>query len=126
MICPHCEELREEIRFLKRQLGVEQRERQLDRLKRHFRIPVGDTLILAALANANGRILSQDHLDNLVPHLSAGDDRDPKHVAIRICRLRKILGSEAIEHHRGRGYFLTNLGRLQVEEALEAKTARAA
>lgn len=39
MTCAHCEELREEIRFLKRELCVESEQGLIDRLQAHFHCP---------------------------------------------------------------------------------------
>lgn len=124
--CAHCEELREEIRFLKRERDIEREKAFVDRLKVHLRITPGDALVLAALYRANGRCLSIAHLDEVVPHLSAGDDRNMKHVDIRVSRIRKALGKASVENVRGSGYFLTALGRLQIDEVLEVQKARAA
>lgn len=121
MTCVHCEELREEIRFLKREIAVEDSEELIDRLRLYHHLQPAEARILAALYCAKGRVLSVYQLDELCPLISATEDRDIKHVNIRICRLRKKLGAEAIQNVWGRGYCITDLGRLQVEEALEAQ-----
>lgn len=122
MICPHCEELREEIRFLKRQIGVQQQQDQISTLATRFRLPPAEAQLLSALYNAKGRVLSVYQLDEAMPPVSASaEERDVKHVAIRVCRVRKRLGEASIKNIWGRGYCLTEIGRLQVAEALEAQ-----
>ncbi len=127
MTCPHCEELREEIRFLKRQVDVEVVASQIDRFMGAFGAPPASAMILSALYNAKGRVLSRTQLDEAAPATRVDpDQRDLKIIDVRISRLRKKLGEHAIQNVWGRGYYLTEIGRLQVEEALEAKAARAA
>lgn len=125
--CAHCEELREEIRFLKREIAIDRQQSLVDRLVLHFHISPGEAQILTALYLAKGRVLTSAHLDECAPAVNVpAEDRDMKHVAVRILRLRKRLGSEAINNVWSRGYCLSEIGLLQVEEALEAQKARAA
>lgn len=122
MTCHHCQDLRDEIAFLKRQLGIQAQQDQISKLATRLRLPPAEAQLLSALYDAKGRVLSVYHLDEVMPAVWS-DDRDPKHVAIRVCRVRKKLGGESIKNVWGRGYCLTDLGRLLVEEALEHQRA---
>lgn len=126
MTCSHCEELREEIRFLKRERDLQKARDQITCLKMHFSVPPAEAHLLALLYHAHGRVLSAPQIDDMMPAPVSGEDRQLKHVDVRVCRLRKKLGGAAIENIWGRGYRLTEIGRLQVDEALEIKAARAA
>lgn len=124
MTCPHCQDLRDEIAFLKRQLGVQAQQDQISTLATRLRLPPAEAQLLSALYDAKGRVLSVYQLDEVMPPVSSSaDDRDLKHVAIRVCRVRKKLGEESIKNIWGRGYCLTDIGRLLVEEALENQRA---
>lgn len=127
MSCQRCEELREEIRFLKRQVAVEAEAAQVQCLAIMFGLAPAEAKMLAALYNARGRVLSPVQLDEIAPaERVRADERHMKHVDVRICRLRKKLCSpEAIKNVWGAGYHLTELGRLIVSEALEDNRAAA-
>lgn len=124
--CAHCEELREEIRFLKRERDLQRIQDQVTCLKVHFGLSPAEAHILSVLYAASGRVLSNVQIDDMTPAPVVGEDRQLKHVDVRICRIRKKLGAAAIQNVWGRGHFLTDIGRLQVEEALEGQKARAA
>ncbi|MBQ0958615.1 winged helix-turn-helix domain-containing protein [Ideonella sp. 4Y11] len=59
--------------------------------------------LLAALVGAEGRVLSADELRRQVwEDKSVGDNN----LRVQLTLLRRVLGAEAIVHHRGRGYQL--------------------
>lgn len=124
-MCARCEELEEENRALRRELSYELDRSKLDRLRSSLGMSPCELSVLWSLYSANGRVVSPAALDALIP-AEENPDRDLQVFKVWVNRIRKRLGAKAIETHWGRGYSLTDLGRLLVNEALEAPARRAA
>lgn len=122
--CPHCAELEEQVAYLKRELALSLAEDKLARLRRATGLSPTEVAVLLTLYEARGRFCPVYMLDEAGP-VSRSEDRNLKHIDVRICRIRKKIGKDAIENSWGRGYRITDLGRLLVEEALESRAVAA-
>jgi len=124
-MCPRCAELEDEVRFLKRELGLDVEKNKVGRLQTMLAITPHQARILYVLYAARGRIVTADALDEMIP-AEGGETRDSLEVfKVQICKMRRAVGSNAIQNVWGKGYRITHLGQMVVEEALEA-TRRAA
>jgi len=123
-MCVRCEDLEEEVAYLRRELAIANAQDVTDRLRRHFRLSGQQATVLAALYNARGRNLTQDFLEDIAPPIH-GHDRQPKHMQVQICNIRNKVGRQAIETSYGAGYRITDLGRLLCDEALEVRSRAA-
>lgn len=124
MSCPHCEALREEVVYLKGELALALSEDKISQLSRATGLTPSEAKILMTLYQARGRLCAVYVLDDAAPP-TRSSDRNPKHVDVRICRIRKKIGKACIENSWGHGYRITDVGRLVVEEALEARATAA-
>ena len=124
-MCARCQELEEEVRFLKRELGLDVERDKVGRLQTSLAITPHQARILYALYVARGRIITFDILHEMIP-AEDGAPRDSVEVfKVQICKMRRAVGSNAIQNVWGKGYRITHLGQMVVEDALEA-TRRAA
>ena len=121
MTCPHCEELREEVRQLRRELAYEIKASDADRVRIVFGLSRQAGKIVWSLYQARGRRLTAEAL--LLQLDSEGEDQLIK---VQVSRIRRAMGRSFIDTYWGSGYALSEVGRLQVEEALEHKSVRAA
>jgi DNA-binding response OmpR family regulator len=81
--------------------------------------------VLAALYQANGRVLRREFLqDHVMPSVQS-EPCSTKHLDVTILRIRKAAGFGAVQTHTGLGYSITSLGQLVCEEALERRAAAA-
>ena len=97
-----------------------------DLLAKRFRLSGHQAAILNQLYGANGRCLSADQLDAMMPEAADGLPRTRAHITVVLHHVRKRMGvGEVIKNHWGIGWSITDLGRLLCDEALEAR-ARAA
>jgi DNA-binding response OmpR family regulator len=124
MSCESCDALREEIAYLKGELALSLSEDKVARLRRSTGLTPSEVKILLTLYEARGRFCAVYMLDEAAP-ATISNDRNLKHIDVRICRIRKKIGKACIENAWGLGYRISDVGRLVVEEALEAR-ARAA
>jgi len=63
--------------------------------------------LMGALHRAYPRPLDKEALLDLLPGQDHVEDRQPQLVAVKVCNLRKKLGTGAIEHVSGLGYRLS-------------------
>jgi len=115
--CQRCDDLQEEVRQLRRELGMIRNRNMAYRLRLKYGMTAQCADLLEALYGANGRVLSSEFLADTIPSDSRELDVDV--VKVQICRVRKAIGRQAVENVRGLGYRITDLGKLMVQEALE-------
>lgn len=101
--CPRCEELKEEIAYLKGELGESLDDTARARLKTALRITPKAVLVLDALYGAGGRVVPTYELEDLFDTQSP----DSHATAVYITKLRNVLGKGAILNDWGRGYRLS-------------------
>lgn len=128
MSCLHCLALAEQLADLRFELQ-QQQERwnsNADLLAKRYRLSLHQSIILNQIYRANGRILSTDQLDEMLPESHDGLPRTRNHITVVLHHIRARLGGGVIfKNHWGQGWSITDLGRLLCDEALEAR-ARAA
>jgi DNA-binding response OmpR family regulator len=125
MTCARCEELEEQVAYLKSELGLSNDVETSDRLRRAMRGTYRPThasgacgLVLALYA-AKGRLRAKWSLMEAIPPRNGGDDdRNPKIIDVYVSCARKGLGHDAIETVWGRGYRMTDVGMERVRAIL--------
>jgi DNA-binding response OmpR family regulator len=123
-MCSRCEELEEEVAYLKSELGLQADADLIESLRRAM--PLGGLAskahgaahLVAALYRAHGRTLTRDQLMERLPSRNGRDDRDDKLCAVYVCAARKTLGHDGIQNVWGRGYRLTDAGMAKVAALL--------
>lgn len=123
MMCERCEELQEEIAWLKSELGLLTSTAQHDKLLQYLKAlyaaatPSIASMILA-LRGANGRPMERLQLLDAMPSPGGREDRGYSFVNTQVCHARRALGKAAIRNVWGVGYCLTPAGLAMVDEAL--------
>lgn len=120
MMCARCAELEEEVAYLKSELGLRRLPTDIDRLRRHFGLANGDAELLHALYAAKGRVVTRMQCMDATSSRPdrEDDDRDLKMIDVRICRIRKPLGKDAILNVWSTGYRLSPEGIARVGAAI--------
>lgn len=117
------EELEEEVAYLRGELGMTRNAAVEGILRSAFKIAPSEVTLLLALYRARGKVLSREQLNEAVPpKWSRVEDRASNLISVWVCRLRKKIGSDAIENQWDGKYALTATGIAKVQAALE--TAR--
>jgi DNA-binding response OmpR family regulator len=100
--------LEAEVEQLRRLLGIQEEAEAISKLGRVFKIPRGAALLLLLLRNHRGRVVSKAFIDEWLPTIDhAGERASTKIVDVYVCRLRRRMGSPAIETVWGIGYKLS-------------------
>lgn len=132
--CPRCEQLEEEVAYLKAELGLVVGSDDIQALRGAMRDAgspdrIGRTSpasVVMALYRAKGRTLSKYQLMEAIPPRDrAEDDRNEKIVDVWICRARKGIGRDALENIWGKGYRLTPVGMARVAAILSPTSVAA-
>lgn len=118
MRCDRCDDMREQVRWLEKELAMRHAVDAQYAVARAFRITPGAATMLARLyAAAGGHVASWQLLEATAP-AGYDDDRDPKTVSVRICIIRRAMGPGVIETLYGKGYRLTDVGMARVAAVL--------
>lgn len=114
-------ELREENRELRRQLSYELNKQTADRLRLVFGLTNQQGDILEAPRAAQGRTVSVESLEAFMEPTGGRDPHGDINniVKVQIRRMRNVMGKEVIQNVWGRGYRLSEVGKVVLEEALE-------
>lgn len=115
------ESLREEIRWLRSELGQLEDLQLITELRQNFGIPVGAARVLEALYRAKGRTVDNDRLLQMI-----NSEGDRRLIAVRICQIRSILGRDAVETIWHCGSRLGEPGRRAIELAKKSLTSNLA
>lgn len=118
MTCSRCEDLQEEVAYLKSELGLQVDGDVLATIKRAFGLTDQKARIVVILFKAKGRVVSEAHFQDALPSRYGATDRGEKLVHSSISQLRKVVGADAIETVYARGYRLSPGMRARVAEAL--------
>jgi DNA-binding response OmpR family regulator len=118
MTCAHCEQLEEQVAWLKSELGIQMDSTRHAKITKGLRLQGQTAAMVLVLYQARGRVVSQVAMNDAVPSPLVGEDRGPKFVDVQICRARKVLGKGAIENIFGKGYRLSPSGMNTVATAL--------
>lgn len=123
MSCLNCIELAEQLADLKAEVARARAGRydQAHRIGEHFGLARQDATALAALYNAEGRILTKDQVDEALPETADGLARTWARLDVLIHHIRQKTGYAAITTHRTIGWSITDAGRQLVDQALESR-----
>lgn len=103
----------EEIAYLKSELGLSDKTTRSAVVQLAFSITAQEARALIALADAKGRVLTHNQLEDAMERSSGGEL--VKITGVYVSRLRKALGSfDAIETVWGQGYRITPIGLAKV------------
>lgn len=118
MRCDHCEELREEIAYLQRELGLQKHEDAVTRLGQRWGLSNTEAKILAHLHARRGACVSKSQLWDAL-YADGSSEPEVKIVDVFICKLRHKLPRPFVETIWGRGYALTGSAVATCDEVLE-------
>lgn len=117
-MCGRCEELEEEVAYLKSELGLQVAAGEVAALKSAFKITDHKARVLLILYRARSRVASTAQLDDALPARYEGTERSSNFVSATISQLRKIVGADAIETIYASGYRLSEDMRARVAAAI--------
>lgn len=106
--CPHCEELREELAYLRSELGLQLEAAELDDLKRRFGLSPGTARLLALLYGANRRPMTRHQIEDAIPARDEDLERSYGYVSTLVCQLRDRIGRGSVLNVFGTGYRLSD------------------
>lgn len=86
-------------------------------LAAHYGLSQSAARILAILAD--GRVY---HAQDLIAKCSTGEPDNYNWASVYICKLRKVMGYEAIKNHWGSGYSLTPTALSEVRAVIKGET----
>lgn len=122
-MCDRCDELEEEVAYLRSELGLVRDSDVIARLRDHMRgvedagghRPHG-AQVVAALYAAKGRPLTRLQLLDACPSRTGSDERGTRLIDVWVYHARRSLGRDAIANVWGSGYRLTEIGMAKVGE----------
>lgn len=137
MTCARCEELEERVAWLESELGIQRDATDYARLRIAMKraSPAGaggwsrrsGVLLVMALLQANGRVMSRLQLLEAIPPADRGDDdRSPKIIDVWVCCARRAFGADLIDTVMGRGYRLSEVGSERIRAILNPAGTQAA
>lgn len=116
MSCAQCDELREEIAYLKSELGLNMEMARIHAVQQQFSLTTNEARLLLALFDASPRGLNRIQAFESMEHSS--DEVLIKAVDVYVHRLRQKLGFEAIETIWGIGHTLSAATTTLIKEVL--------
>jgi hypothetical protein len=106
-MCQRCEELEEEVVYLRSEMGLQQNSADIAAIRMAFRVSPCSAKLLLALYRAKGRPVSPYQLlEAMPPRYDRNDGRDPQMIAVLVSKIRKALGHDFIRTERTRGLHL--------------------
>jgi DNA-binding response OmpR family regulator len=119
--CARCEELEEEVAYLRSEMGLQLSAEKFQRLRGRLRLAPGAINFLLVLYQAKGRMVSKlQALDALPSPVRDRDDRNTQLIGVYASHVRRALGHDAISNGWGRGYAMTPAGLARVDQELAA------
>lgn len=107
-MCARCEELEDEIAWLRSELGASVDATTLAAIRGRFSLTRAQAIIVMCLFNAKCRVVSFARLAEATPVGVRSGESDCQLVRSHICRIRKVVGEDAIETVRGDGWRISN------------------
>lgn len=117
-------QLEAENAYLRAELGLTRTIDQLDRLRVGLRISPCQAALLLALADARGRPLTIEQLEERLPSAQGQVDRDTSFVRVVVYQLRRQLGRDVIETGT-KSYRIGDRGAVLVAQALASRRVAA-
>lgn len=118
MTCAHCEDLKEEIAYLKSELGLQVDSGQVAAIRDAFGLTEQKARILLVLYKARARTISIAQFHDALPCRYGKEERSEKLVQSSISQLRKIVGADAVDTLYGQGYRLGQRMRARIDAIL--------
>jgi len=121
--CARCAELSADLADARLVLGWDRAREREAALRLHLGVTPFGAAVLCSLYFARGRYVPAGVLADLQQAGSrggTGGEGGDRVVVVTISKMRRVLGRAAIEPAMGRGYRLTDVGRLLCDEAFEA------
>lgn len=109
MTCAHCEDLKEEVAYLKSELGLRNDAERVEQLRRQGVRPA-EAAMLCRLYAAGGKLVTVDQLEEAIPAKDPARERTTPFVRTYASRIRSRMGRDIIGNMWGRGYYLTDRG----------------
>jgi DNA-binding winged helix-turn-helix (wHTH) protein len=110
-MCQRCEELEEEVAYLRSEMGLEIGAGQIATIRQAFNLSPACARLLLVLHRASGRVMSRlQMLDALPARYDGHEDRDERIVNVHVSRIRQAVGPGFIRNEWGKGYHLTAEG----------------
>lgn len=120
MACDHCEELKEEIRFLQRELSLRGAEESINRFVIEWGLTRKEAEILAALNRRPGSVIPREMLWDTL-YLNGDYEPAVKIIDVFMSKLRAKLAPEFILSVWGTGYLLSEAGVKACAEVLASE-----
>jgi DNA-binding response OmpR family regulator len=114
-MCARCQELEEEVAWLKGELGLRLDADKIAVLSNAFGFSPNQTKMALTLLASNGRPVTRIQLDEAMP---GAPERSYSYVSVYVSHIRQALGFDAIETVWGQGYRLTPAGAEKIRAAL--------
>ncbi len=108
MSCAHCEELAEEVAYLKTELAFVVAKDFRVSLREKLGLETSEAAVVEALYAAKGRVVDHSTLMDALP--TENDDRHHNIIKVYVCRIRSKIGRNAIRTVYSEGYGLTPEG----------------
>lgn len=121
--CARCAELSADLADARLVLGWDRAREREAALRQALGVTPFGAAILCSLYHARGRFVPAGVLADLLHAGRMGEGGD-RVVVVTVSKIRRALGREVIQPETGRGYRLTDVGRLLCDEAFEAYAAR--
>jgi DNA-binding response OmpR family regulator len=128
MMCERCEELQEEVAYLRNELGLQVTASEVYAVTTALSIRPQAARLAIAMYRAGGRLMTNMQMFEAIPQVLGekfNDDRSTKLVDVQVCNLRKAMGADAIATVWGKGRALTPAGRARIAAILEPMKAAA-
>jgi len=117
-------QLEAENAYLRAELGLSRSIEQLDKLRADLRLSPHQAALLLTLADARGRPLTLEQLDERLPSVHGRPERDPSFVRVLVHQLRRHLGRDVVETGT-KSYRIGARGAHLVTKALPSRSAAA-
>lgn len=110
-MCDRCEELEEDIAYLKSELGLRAGLDEIEALRKAFGLTPSCAKLVLALYRAKGRTVTQlQMLEIMPPRYTIEDDRTSQIVNVQCSKTRKALGPGLLQNVWGQGFKLSPAG----------------
>lgn len=118
MTCAQCDQLREEVRHLRRERDADQARERVALVAHRLNARPAGAWLLLTLFDAFPRPVSVHKLVNNLPYRYRNEDRGDEVIKVHMSHLRKAVGKETVSTLYGYGYALTPQGREKVAEVV--------
>lgn len=120
-MCERCEELEEEVAYLRSELGLTKNATTTQAIRKRFGFSIAESELAYALySTTNG--LSRPALEELLIRDKAAE-YESNTLSVYVSRIRQIAGRDFIETLNGFGYRMSPVGRARIYQALNSQVA---